>query len=68
MVNIFNPFKIVKAYKIKGQQLANAALAVPGSPMTALVEQPDSMDKVQFMEKLHDARKLVGKITHSQTE
>lgn len=68
MVNIFNPFKIVKAYKTKGQQLANAALAAPGSPMTALVEEPDSIDKVQFMEKLHDARKLVGKIMHSQTK
>lgn len=68
VVNIFNPFKIVKAYKTKGQQLANAALAAPGSAMTALVEEPDSIDKVQFMEKLHDARKLVGKIMHSQTK
>lgn len=68
IVNIFNSFKIVKAYKIKGQELSNAALAAPGSPMTALVEEADSIDKVQFMEKLHDARKLVGKITHSQTK
>lgn len=36
--------------------------------MTELVEEADSIDKVQFMEKLHDARKLVGKITHSQTK
>lgn len=57
------------SHATKGQQSANAALAAPGSPMTALVQQePDSIDKVQFVEKLHDARKLVTKIMHSQTK
>ena len=50
------------------QQLAGAALAALGSVMTTLIEETESIDKIQVMEKLHDAGKLMAEIIHSQTK
>ena len=50
------------------QQLAGAALAALGSVMTTLIEEMESIDKIQVMEKLHDAGKLMAEIMYSQTK
>ncbi|XP_046145863.1 uncharacterized protein LOC123989206 [Osmia bicornis bicornis] len=49
------------------QQMAGGALTCLGAAMTSLIEEEDSIDKAQMMERLHDAGRLMVELLHSQT-
>ncbi|OXU19213.1 hypothetical protein TSAR_014910, partial [Trichomalopsis sarcophagae] len=55
-------------YMCKRQELAGSALTAIGSVMTNLIEEKESIDKVEMMERLHDAGKLIVKMMHSQNK
>lgn len=50
------------------QELAGSALTAIGSVMTTLIEEKESIDKVEIMERLHDAGKLIVESMHSQNK
>lgn len=53
---------------VQRQRLVGAALTSLGSAMSTLLEEADSIDKIQFMERLNDVGKILTNIFHSQTK
>lgn len=56
------------SHMAKRQRLAGAALTSLGAAMSTLLDETESIDQVQIMERLNDVGKILTEIFHSQTK